>query len=73
MPQGIVLRRATTQVTDGTVYVDGFSARDEEVVDLLAESDDADAAVRRALHVGARAQRLAQGHGAVASPATSGS
>ena len=59
MPHGIILKRRTAHVTDGVLNLDGFTARDPEVLALVAGSDDAETAVRHALNIGARALSLA--------------
>jgi len=67
MPNGIILKRRTAHVTNGVLNLDGFTAGDPEVLALIADSDDAETAVRHALNIGARALSLAHAAEAAAS------
>ena len=57
--QPVVLHTGRVLVADGVVYVRELEETDDEVVRIVAESEDGVAAVSQCLRVGARAMRAA--------------
>jgi hypothetical protein len=57
--RGILLNIPAAQVADGELWLRQFRSSDPDVVALVAQADDPDAAVRHALSVGARVLRIA--------------
>lgn len=57
--RAVLLSNPAAQITDGALHLQKFCSRDPEVVALIAQAEDPEAAVHRALSVGARALSLA--------------